>query len=176
MLYAGGIAAVAANRYDKFYELIVPVVNDPEGRRNRLVLAVGSVADVLQDVFKALPTQMQKRYPRSEHLYVFFQSLFDELLFLGSDYEMVFDRFELLLALEHAYLNSVRGRNPWGPLGRFAWKFHQDENSNPFASLVADSEAGAEWSVLRAGFFGGSLETFKEIVKGYRQFLVNSGW
>lgn len=177
LLYAGGIAAVAANRYDNLYQLMVPSVSDPEGGgRNRLVFAIGSVDGVMQDVFKELPDHSQKRYPRSEYLYVLFQSFFNELLFLGSDYDAVFDRFELLLALEHAYLNSARGRNAWGPLGRFAWKSHQDGRSGPLATIVADSEAGSDWSVVKAGFFGGSPEKFKEIVKEYRQFLANSAW
>jgi hypothetical protein len=177
LLYAGGIASVAGNRYDNFYQLLLPPVDDPEvSGQSRLVVAIGSATGVLHDVFKDLPDHAQRRYPRSDYLHVFFQSFFDELLFLGPDYDTVFDRFELLFALEHSYVNSLKGRRLWGPPGRFAWKFHDGDRSNPLASIIADSEAGAEWSVLKAGFFGGSLETFKEIVKEYRQVLVNAGW
>ena len=176
LFYAAGIAAVAANKSDNLYELMLPSVEDPECfERKPLVVAIGSATRALHDVFKALPDYAQKRHPRSEYLYVFFQPVFDDLFLLGSDYDSAFDCFELLIALEHAFVTSEGGR-VWGPPGRFAWKFRQGSRSNPIAAILAESQAGAQWGILKAGFFGGSLEKFKEIMTQYRQSLGNYGW
>ena len=71
--------------------------------------------------------------PRSEYLLKLLQPLLDDALFLGTDYESSFDRFEVLYALEHAHhYSSEQFGRIWGPVGRFAWKEYSSHQEGPF--------------------------------------------
>ena len=83
LLYAGGIAAVASNRYDNLYELMQLSIHDPVSfERNRIIVAIGAASGDLDDVFKALPNYAQKRHPRSEYMYAFFEPVCEGLFSL----------------------------------------------------------------------------------------------
>ena len=64
--------------------------------------------------------------PRSEYLYKALQPTLEDLLMLGRRYETLFDRFEVLLALEYADVSGTR----WAPPGRYAWKHRHDGDEN----------------------------------------------
>jgi hypothetical protein len=50
---------------------------------------------------------MARKYvPRSEYLFEKLQPLLEEQLHLGRSYEGVFDKFEIILALSYADLNT----------------------------------------------------------------------
>ena len=128
--------------------------------------------------FKKLPGYEHRYAARSEYLFNLLQPELNELLKLGDEYERYFDRFEVLLGLEHAYLNSIRREgNYWGPPGMFAWKFHRMEAESPFHQLMAEAEAqGDTWSPINAGFFGGSFERFREVAFAYAEWINKLGW
>jgi hypothetical protein len=113
-LYSGGIAAVAANRCDNLHELLFTKAPDYQSGQIRLVLSLGLAAEDLQQAFENLPGHERQYVPRSEYIYDFLRPMFEELFLLGSEYEMAFDRFEVVFALEHAFLSSLQGRNAWG--------------------------------------------------------------
>jgi hypothetical protein len=177
LLYSSGIAAVAANRYDNLHELLfakAPALND-QSRESRLVLSLGSAAEDLQDAFKHLAGHEQQYVPRGEYTYQFLQPIFEDLFLLGPEYELAFDRFEVLFALEHAFLNSLQARNGWGPRGRFVWKLSRGFGSDPFTQMITEAEAErSQWPPLQVGFFGGSFENFKELASKYRTVIAQS--
>jgi hypothetical protein len=91
---------------------------------------------------------------------------------------MYFDRFEVLLALEHAEQYArERGGRAWGPIGRFGWKYQQIDNSSPLHMIISEAKAeGNSWPPLRAGLFRGSIERFNEIASQYSSLLAKLGW
>jgi uncharacterized caspase-like protein len=175
MLYAGGIAAVAAGKYENLRSLFQAKVQDPERSRKQanILYATFSQMNRVLEAFKSLPGHDSNYTPRSEYLFKLLQPPLDDLLFLGSDYEASFDTFEVLLALEYA----VQAGRSWGPVGRFGWKFSRGDESSPFHGLVADAEAqGTSWPPARAGLVGGSVDRVKEIASQYSKGLANLGW
>src|SRR5690349_11469963 len=76
------------------------------------------------ELFKLLEGLEKKPLPFSEHVYDRLRPLVGDLLFLGSDYESAFDRFELFYAIEFAHQS---GRH-WAPIGRFGWKGSRGEH------------------------------------------------
>jgi uncharacterized caspase-like protein len=180
LLYSGGIAAIAAERYDNLRELMLAPVSDPQQTRLQNISLIRVVADEmnnLHDAFKSLPGHERQYTPRSEYLLKLLQPLLDDLLLLGSEYEATFDRFEALYALEHAhhYASEEFGR-VWGPVGRFAWKRSRGP-SNPLHQLIMEAEKqGASWPPVKAGLFGGSIDRFKELVAQYDTSLATLSW
>lgn len=180
LLYAGGVAAVAAEQYNNLRALMQATISDPERSRGEktLVLGVFSALSEIHDAFKVLPDHKRNYVPRSEYLFKLLQPMLDDLLFLGADYESHFDRFEVLLALEHAeqYAKEEYGR-VWGPVGRFGWKFHREDSSSPLHRVIAEADLqGESWPPIRAGLFRGSIDRFKEIASEYSQLVARLGW
>jgi hypothetical protein len=164
LFYAGGVTAVAANRYEALLELM----NSPmtvDGEDEPLVCAA---TDGLGDrrLFRVLTGHERKHVPLSEHLHEFLRPLLDETLLLGSDFERAFDRFEILTAVEYAHRED-RG---WAPLGRFGWKLFERETS-PLKRVIKEAETAKDnWPPVRAGLCGGSYERFSTAVQ---QLMAN---
>lgn len=176
LLYKGGIASIAASNYMSLKTMFDARVHNPESSRTEIsaILAITSAIGEVRDGFKNIPGRERNFTPRSEHLFKILQPDLDDLFFLGDDYERHFDRFEMLYALEHAH----QYYKVWGPVGRFGWKYHSRGTSSPFHLLLSEASAqGAEWPVLKAGLFGGSLDRFNEVVKQYEEnILAKLGW
>ena len=101
------------------------------------------------------------------------ESVLQNLLFLGKDYERLFDDFEVYSALVYA---DLTGRN-WGPIGRFGWKHGRGAGDSPFNRVAeeAKQEKGG-WPPLQVGMFNGSLERFLEVFEALGQRLNNLPW
>ena len=102
--------------------------------------------------------------------------MLDDLLFLGTDYEAHFDRFEVMLALEYAeQLDTKESGHVWGPPGRFAYKHRT--GSGPFNRVITEAKTlGDAWPPIRAGLFGGSIERFKDVASEYSKLVSRLGW
>ena len=179
LMYASGIAALAAHRYKALaIVLTVPIPEDASQASSPLkpavLLAPARLLEV-NDAFKWLPGHEQHRFPLSEHLFAFLKPAFDGLLFLGAAYERHFDRFELLAALTFADLNSRSGDGDmWAPPGRFVYKV--EYRNNPYTAMQAEAEAaGAKWPLIESGLFKGSLQRFQEVLEGCRKIFSRWG-
>ena len=129
-------------------------------------------------LFKRLPGHEKFYTPRSEYLLKLLQPELDDDLFLGKEYERVFDRFEVLLALACAVRYQQKDRNAWGPVGRFGWKLQRSVTGcNPLAEVIADAERlKTEWPPFKAGIFGPSFEEFTKAAKDYAARIGQLGW
>lgn len=179
LAYSCGIAAIEAGNYNSLASIMLTSSEDERtGEQLPLAQLVASASSELSScsVFKKLPGLERKYTPMSEHLLQNLQPLLEDALFLGRGYEKAFDRFEIMLALVVADLNKQAGGNPWGPVGRFGWKYRG--HSSPFREFVSEAKAmGAAWPALRAGFFGGNAARFAEIASDYeKNMLERLGW
>lgn len=180
LLYAGGIAALAGERYDHLRMIMHTRVSDPEGNgaETTLIQAVFNSFDAVHDAFKCIPGHEKNRVPRSEYLFRLLQPTLDQSLCLGADYERHFDQFEVLLALEIAEQKSreLRGR-AWGPVGRFGWKYHRGAEASPLHRVLSEATAmGDAWPPIKAGLFQGSVERFRETSSQYTEHIARLGW
>lgn len=177
LTYSLGISAVSSSNYMNLAEFFHVLITDQRrGTDLPLILAVVSGVSDLNAAFKSLPGHERQYVPYSEYLYTRLQPKLDDLLFLGNEYETIFDRFELFLALEHSHLNQKHGRNFWGPIGRFGWK-HPRGYGSPFLNLVQEANvAKGNWPPLKAGLFDGSFDRFEEVSTAYADLLGKLGW
>ncbi|RUL83547.1 hypothetical protein [Tautonia sociabilis] len=179
LLYCVGIASLAADNYRAFAVAHSKMI-DARTRRSgsRGINIVVPVVDAMQDVastsaWRHVEAYKQKRVPESEHLFKVLRPVLDELLFLGSSYERLFDRYEILRALIYAEVTDT-GR---GPVGRFGWKYYGGED-NPFADLRAEAAREKDdWGPVRAGLFRGAYERFEQTAAKFeKDFLSRLGW
>jgi uncharacterized caspase-like protein len=178
-IYAGGISAMAANRFDTLKACFLTEIKDVHSGTGQPVIvpAVLTIASSY-DSFKALP-DMERRYtPRSDHMLSAMQPLLEDELFLGKRYEDVFDKFEIMLALVFADIRGGVTHRTWGPPGRFAWKENSFNASHgPFTRFVDDAKRqGAAWPALKQGFFQGSSARFIEVADGYKDLMGKLNW
>ena len=138
LFYATGIAAVASERYDNLGALFtatsVSSETDRWGRPVEMLIAVSRGGAGVDDMFKTLPGLERRYLPRNDYLFSRLQPVLDDALFLGSDYEEAFDRFEMLATLQSLHVNESRLNSSSFPFGRFAWKVTSG-HSTIFANL-----------------------------------------
>ena len=170
LTYAAGIAAVAGTKYENLHALFSVTVPD-DSDQGDLVQALGRAASDLHQPFGALPGFERRHTPRSDYLHKLLEPVVDSVVFIGSDYDDAFDRFELLFALEYMHrAERVLGR-AWAPLGRYGWKQRRG-GTNPFSALMKDFETkGSQWEPLKAGLFSGSKERFASIASEFSEFI-----
>lgn len=179
LLYAGGIASIAAGKYGTFAALLTqPIVRDVS-RNKPFVLSVNTWRVMEQNLAQKLPGIQGCYAPLSEYVYTILREPLRNFLPQDIDYEECFDRFEYLLGLVHAdlYLNLLG--SPYGPVGRFGCKYEfgvkngYAVHKNPIVEEIEleSTNAGNNWLPLTTGLFEGSLERFLYIKKAYDQYV-----
>ena len=182
LLYSAGISAIASEKYDNLSAILLAKVGSPRSSKATipLALAIGEPIVELErtHAFKQLPGHERQYVARSEYIFKLLQPMLDDTLFLGRDYERVFDQFEILLALVHADLDQQESpkTHVWGPVGRFGWKYENDEN-NPLKEIIAEAEGYREsWGPLAAGLFGRDYPRFEKVISEYVKLIAGLNW
>jgi hypothetical protein len=176
LMYSGGIAALSGDNYTTLRALFCAKVGAMQTGRQITRAITASIAGLgdVYEAFKLLPGHERHYAPRSEYLFKTVQPTLDDLFFLGTAYENLFDRFELLYALVYVDIKDPELRDVWGPPGRFGWKYRGNPEHDPFSQLVAEArEGGEQWPPLVAGFFQGSLQRFLSVAEAYRDRFLN---
>lgn len=160
LMYSAGIAALTAKKYEVLKIVFDTQVTENINSTQRLPLitrAVTNLAD-LNDSFRSLPGLERHYTAKSDYLAALLKDKLEEILFLGGGYDHTFDMFEVYLGL----VSSHESAHGWGPVGRFAWKYNYDEDSNPFHLISKEAEISAEnWMPIKVGLFGGSIDKFQ---------------
>lgn len=176
LLYSGGISSIAADNYQNLTTIFTTKISQRYKEDSELVFLISEALERLKrtELFQTLPEYKQKYVPISEYLFKLLQPLLGDLLFIGKDYERVFDRFEVFLALVHADLCSKKGVCIWGPVGRFGWKYNSLPGmDNIFKEIRKEAEDQKnEWLPLKSGLFGGSYERFIGICQKYEEDIL----
>lgn len=182
LLYVAGISAIASEKYENLSAILLAKVGSSRLSKATTPLALAIREPILglarTEAFKQLPGHERQYVPRSEYMFKLLQPMLDDVLFLGRDYERVFDQFEILLALVHADLEQQEspGNHIWGPVGRFGWKYKNEDN-NPLKEVIADAKRYKEsWGPLTVGLFGGDYIRFEKISSEYEREIAGLKW
>jgi len=168
LLYAGGIAAIAADNYVTLLGLLTKPKFRVGNREVPILDRVNSVHVLDQTLVQALPGMERRKTPMSQYLEALLREPFRDLLPDDSSYQRTFDRFEYMLAM--IYMDQSDNLH-WAPAGCFAWRHTFDEDSP--ANLIARelSQLGDRWHPLKAGMFNGSLSRTNEVKSALDQFI-----
>jgi hypothetical protein len=160
LTFAAGLAALSAGRLISLRKFLNETRYDHLGTSAPLVLnfPVGPVSSRTNAQGK------EEHFYLGYHLQSFLRPNLRDLIPDDRDYLPVFNRFEYLLGLVISHLTN--GRN-WWP----AWFPHTTAyrfgNSLPSTEMNNEiKKLGGDMPLLKAGFFGSSLERLKEIKAG----------
>ncbi len=183
LLYSAGIAALSAENYENLRCILEAPVGDERSGEGTVPIVFPAVRGMLDAnrarAFNMLPGHERHKVARSEYLFKVVQPGVEDLLFLGLDYERLYDRLEILLALTYADLTKDKRMSLWGPPGRFAWKYSSlREERNPYNDLLVEAGKMKEsWPPLVAGMFSGSYDRFVDTATRYREEILDKlGW
>ena len=181
LMYSSLIGAVIGDNFIGIRSLLHSKVPDPYSRKNGSILIsqVCRAMTEIHDAFKLIPGHERNFVPRSEYLFKYFQPPTDDTLFVGGEYENLFDRVELYIALEYAHFDHPEPISDeemiWGPIGRFGWKAGRGDG--PLQQLITEANtAGEDWMPLKAGLFGASLKRFIELAHGLSRRIAWLQW
>jgi hypothetical protein len=176
LMYTAGIAALSAKKYEALKIVLTTKVQ--ESYRDNYIpiikLITSNFISEFHDFFKWIPGKEDKHVPLSENLFEILNPTIEEILFIGNNYEKLFDDYEMYSAL--VYINTT-GRD-WGPIGRFGWKYRRGyEGDNPFKRIVKEAENEKEnWIPLKVGLFDSSFNSYLGSAKVLKQRLDNLQW
>jgi hypothetical protein len=181
IVYGAGLGALAASKYKTFLR-VMQIPAPEQWSQNVSALPKGLTTSMTQtyEAFKTIEGYNDRRVPFSEYLYRFLQPFCDDLLFTGTDYEALFDRFEVFYALQYAHEDNpgaiAANQEIWGPIGRYGWK-GKHYGRGPLQQIISEAQKeGSEWAPLKAGLFGGSWERFERLATGLQEFINKLQW
>ena len=172
LLYSAGLAACAAGNYETLAAILTkPKVKEkvPGLKNDSICAQVFPRAVNMNGELNSLPGFSDPRYPVNTHLSHKLRGFFREYLPRDEDYEEVFDRFEYLFGLVHADLNRFEPNDRkgwWGPKGWFEYRNKTIEKISTEMEL-----AGADWPLLKAGLFAGSVQQAQVAKDQFNAFL-----
>lgn len=162
-LYAAGMAALAAQRYDLLKSLLLMPTFSSRGREQEEMVTSIYLHNVLpEDIGHMVfhdPEAPRTRYrtPSSQFLHKALRPLFHEIIPSDRDYTDVFDRYEYMASLVHADVYAQRGRGLAFPGGCFFWRVDRAGRRLSYVVAAEIKEVRDQWPPLRAGFFDGDL-------------------
>lgn len=181
LFYSGGIASIANGNYDTLAGLMMKpsIVEANDELSPVLRLIPENILDYSEQKKLFADFKFNKHTPLSNYLYEFLLEPMEEVLLLDENkYRKCFNRFEYLVALQHAYLRKKQGKNnTWGPIG--CWKSRRSGSMNIQEAIRIEAvRAGNDWPILRGGLFDGDIENFLAIKNDFDAFVEKHtfGW
>lgn len=164
MLYAAGLGAVASGNYRLLRGLL-----DVKFRHyhNDVIAGRDLVAIKVLDhgLAQSVLYQPQKRYtPVSENLADLLTPLVAAVV---ADPQALFDRLEVLIAMNGLHLRGDLSGHNWMPPGRYCWKAY-GEPVSPASAVIAEAhQMGEEWPPLKAGMFYGNVQRLAQVIAAF---------
>ena len=168
LLYAGGLASIAAERYNNLAALLTKARRFlREGESSPLVLSLYPEIVMEKKYARRILPGVGSYTPLNDHLQQVLRDPLREYLPQDENYQECFDRFEYLFALVHVDFLEKQEGHIWGPLGCFVWR-----NRNIMMDIELEvKDAGKNWPLLKADLFDGSLGRFQDIKKKFDNFI-----
>lgn len=181
LLYGGGIASVASEKYDNFAALLTNgIIRDKHSGNDHKIIESLHASEVIErSIGQKLPGQDRKYTPLNNHLFDVLRKNFLEIIPDNNNYQRLFDKFEYLQALVYADLRFSPDHNIWGPVGCFGWRYNLFRENNILDIIQQEANsAGDDWSLLKTGLFGSSIDRFTEVKNKFDDFVgrVSRSW
>lgn len=179
LLYAGGIAAIAAKKYETLRVLLKDTrtsIDMPiDGKDDLLIrkLVLGRVLDA--EVLNRCLGGQQYKTPLHDRLHSFLHDTLRPFLPNDHRYDDAFDRFEYLFALVYLDAQEKDGLPLWAPAGRFAWRNRSIGAQGSHISELLWEEYKKEksnWEPIRAGLFENS-QRFADVDQSFRNDVLS---
>ena len=118
---------------------------------------------VHNEAMKAVKGYEGFRFPVSEYLFQHLRQTLGSVISSDRKFELAFDLFEFLLALEHGNLRLLAQNSWWAPPGRFV--FSLGRQSGALQQYLTDrlQSEGGNWSLFASGFTQGNKDRYDHL-------------
>lgn len=160
--YSVGVVALSTNNYEMLASLFGVKASDSRILgKTPIVLLLDTEQIISRTTGQKLPGLDRRKTPVSDHLAEIIKPKVLSYFASEVDYEHTFDRFEYLLSLVYSNIDLKINKNPWMPIGRFFWRSYETALDVTKIYQQEIDNQGENWTPLKFGFFGGSLEQAK---------------
>jgi hypothetical protein len=187
VLTAFGLGATRAGHWDALYALFSGPVprEDRESRQAVQMLFLNAWEAGTKEVWQNATGLERRKTPLSDHLLDVFTHWAKSFMGLTPDFELTFERFEILGSLAHLERNdkaslkeelfAATSNNPnplaWMPVGRVGWDTRRGEQL-----LIELKAKPIKTALLDAGFAKGDPEFFDLFVENFSRFAKGMRW
>lgn len=188
LTYSIGIINLERKNYEDLSALLLCSYFKDNDEKKHIIEIINSQRVFTDKWIKWLPTYPDKNIPHTpvnDYLYSYMREIVNTYLPDDKKYKDFFDIFEYLIGL--IYLDVINKSTSieieGSTLGRFAWQRGTPFNRERLPQLIEDFvenglRQGNKWPLLKAGFFNGSVDRFKECREAYESLLkrVSQNW
>jgi hypothetical protein len=182
LLYSTGTILIYKEDYKAFHNLLhieVPTFTSNYGFV-KLLRSYGSAFGSINsyNIFKQMKFHERHYTPISEYVFRKLQPILEDIFYIGSNYENLFDKYEIIIALE--YLSNLDWETEfiWAPIGRFGWKNNRGMYSpNPYKNFVNEIKSAKNGTkYLNSGLFKADIDFIDLLDKKLSEFIVTLNW
>jgi hypothetical protein len=186
--YSIGIIALERKNYKNLAALLLCFHFKDYNEKKHIIEIINSQSVFTDKWIKWLPTYQYNGIPHTPVNDYFFSDVREIIVkYLPDDkkYEEFFDIFEYLTGLIYLDITNegTSIESTGSTIGRFAWKrgtpFKREGLPESIESFIENGlNQGDKWTLLKAGFFNGSVDRFKECREAYESLLkgISKNW
>ena len=179
LLYALGLGAVEANRLDFLkHMLITPLYNEqqsdePAGQ----VLPPFCLFSMGGQVMRHLEGMDGRHAPLNDWIHDNVRSHTERIIPDKNRHTLIFDKLEILMALNYAQKPKQPSRSYWAPPGAFGYRYRY-ANRIPILQEIEESLSTmkAKSPYVTSGIFGDTVEQCQQGVEDLEQFIPSLFW
>lgn len=182
--YSIGIAALEAENFVALFSLLTKPISSENGKQENSIKQLQGWKVFGSDATKLVPTPQEDLdyyTPVSDYIHGFLGEQLKELIPDSRKFDKTFDLYEYLIGLIFIDQNfpDLTNSRLYGPVGRFKWKYRLyglAERQSPIEEFFQNGiSQGNNWSLLKAGFFNGSVERLTACKTAYDAYLNTVG-
>jgi hypothetical protein len=170
--YATGISAIASKRFDNLAAILLkPKYQNRRTDEIHPTIKLLIKNNIFEDEKQIIPRPNAKNEytPANNYLFELLRPILSELIPGEKQYQNAFDIFEYLLSLQYFDLSN----NSWTTLGCFSWRYRDSGNNAFYLKFIEEGISyGDKWDLLKAGFFGGSVERLQLVKEAHTKFIM----
>lgn len=175
-LYSDGLTSLASKRYYNLGPLLQTQERKITQATIPLIVEANCTLLNAQQANTIFENKENRYTPLSDHLHDLLADSLPKGIIFNNDFDSLFDKFEVIIAMAVADYTRDKPMGPWAPLGRFAWRNHHIENEVLGQIKAEVTEAGDNWELLKVGLFGGSLARAKAALSYVEQAVTQGPW
>ena len=178
LVYASGVAAIAAENYSVLREIACrpSVIAHGSGRNLPAPIEIETHRAMDRDMARQL-FENRNYTPVSDHLLEYLRDALATMSVDEAQYIEVFDNFEYLWCILHVDAGIQLGSsNPWAPYGSFIWRWRRHSGEGGEQRFVeqaarAIKDGDNHWLPINAGLFGGDLRRL-QVAKEFADLIL----
>ena len=177
LLYALGLGAVESERLGLLGDLFETIVQPRYGEEEIAVsvLSPSGMFEYGQKQMQVLEGMERHFVPMNDWLFDLFRSISRRKFVNEERYTMIFDRFEILMALGAGSKREGPLGNYWAPPGCFGYRHQNRERIlSEIRQSLQDEEDGSPY--VKSGIFGSTREQCEAEIGKLTRFLSQLNW